>query len=70
MFENTYKNSKQIVAVLFVGLILYMKISVIKFISYYTEGYRKDQRLLDAVMEMEYYFSIMEDNKIEKEVKE
>lgn len=56
MFENTYKNSKQIVAVLFVGLIIYMKISVIKFISYYTDGLWKDQRLLDAVMEMEYYF--------------
>lgn len=58
MFESTYKNSKQIVAVLFVGLIIYMKISVIKFISYYTDGLWKDQRLFDAINEMEFYFSI------------
>lgn len=70
MFENTYKISKQIVAALFIGMIIYMIISAIKFISYYTDGLWKDQRLLDAVMEMEYYFFIMEDNKIEKEVKE
>lgn len=51
------------------GISIYVIITTAKYISYYTEGHRKDQRLLDAVMEMEYYFSIMEDNKIEKEVK-
>ena len=51
------------------GISINVIITTAKYISYYTEGYRKDQRLLDAVMEMEYYFFIMEDNKIEKEVK-
>lgn len=59
----------KIILVLMFGISIYVIITTAKYISYYTEGYRKDQRLLDAVMEMEYYFSIMEDNKIEKEVK-
>lgn len=58
MFENTYKISKQIVAALFIGMIIYMIISAIKFISYYTDGLWKDQRLFDAINEMEFYFSI------------
>ena len=58
------------ILILMLGISIYVIITTAKYISYYTEGYRKDRRLLDAVMEMEYYFSIMEDNKIEKEVKE
>lgn len=59
----------KIILVLMLGISIYVIITTAKYISYYTEGYRIDQRLLDAVMEMEYYFFIMEDNKIEKEVK-
>lgn len=59
----------KIILVLMLGISIYVIITTAKYISYYTEWYRKDQRLLDAVMEMEYYFFIMEDNKIEKEVK-
>ena len=55
----------KIILVLMSGISIYVIITTAKYISYYTEGHRKDH----AVMEMEYYFSIMEDNKIEKEVK-
>ncbi len=50
------------------GISIYVIITTAKHISYYTEEYRKAQRLLDAVME--YYFFIMEDNKISDEQNE
>lgn len=68
--ENNIALSSKVIAILIFGLIIYGIVALTKYFSYYTEGYWKDQHLLDVVTEMEYYFSIMEDNKIEKEVKE
>lgn len=67
--ENNIALSSKVIAILIFGLIIYGIVALTKYFSYYTEGYWKDQHLLDVVTEMEYYFSIMEDNKIEKEVK-
>ena len=41
-----------------------LSVALTKYFSYYTEGYWKDQHLLDAVTEMDYYFSIMENKKL------
>lgn len=47
----------QAAAILLFGIMSYALISFIKFVSYHTEGYWKDEQLLNALNEMEYIFS-------------
>lgn len=51
-----------VIAILILGLVVYCIIAMAKCISYYTDEYWKDQQLLNAVTEMDYYFPLMENN--------
>ena len=60
---------RQLAAFLLIGLGIYALISITKFITYHTEGYWKDEQLLNALDEMEYYFCNEKNNmncKLEK----
>ena len=56
MSNNTDTISTQAAAFLLIGIGIYALISLTKFITYHTEGYWKDEQLLNALDEMEYYF--------------
>ena len=46
----------QAAAFLLIGIVIYALISFSKFITYHTSGYWKDEQLLNALEEMDYYF--------------
>ena len=46
---------EQIIAVVIACVMIYVIIKFAKFITYYTDGCKQDQKLLDALNEMEYY---------------
>lgn len=54
------------ILILMLGISIYVIITTAKYISYYTEGYRKDRRLLDAVMEISHNDAIDLENLVRK----
>ncbi|MBR0542117.1 MAG: hypothetical protein IJK26_07940 [Clostridia bacterium] len=46
----------QAAAFLLIGIVIYALISFSRFITYHTSGYWKDEQLLNALEEMDYYF--------------
>ena len=55
----------QTAAILLLGIVFYAFISFTKFITYHTDGYWKDEQLLNVLDEMEYYFDDELKNKLE-----
>lgn len=70
MYKNTDAIPTQIVAVLFIGMFIYVIIAAAKFVTYYTDGLWKDQQLLDSLKEMEYYFVSSESEENDEETEE
>lgn len=62
--ENNITLPSKIIAILIFGLIIYGVVALAKCFSYYTEGYWKDRQLLNAITEMDYYFSIIENKEL------
>ena len=66
IYKNDNAIVSQIIGIIIIGLGVIAIVKFIKWITYYTEGYLKDERLLDVLDELEY--SVNDNELVEKVV--